>query len=715
MTDMNSYLEFYDLERDPFELTPDPDQVYVTGGYREALAIFLYAIKSRKGFAAFYGEKGIGKTTLIRQVESGVDANTRILTLSEGNIPYHCLLKKILEKAGLPLKRESKGSMLHELYLYLIRSLAEGLNLVLIFDDAHELHPEVLEDLRLLSNLETSRSKLIQILFVGEPRLEGVLAADSMRQLRQRISIAHHIAPMTLDESMGYIVDRLRQFNKGVYSVFTPEALSLITTYAAGIPERLDRLCHNSLVEGYIRNERPVTGIVVQAVRGEAEFKTFEAQVAPVRRPVRLIDRVRGEWLMPSVARFHDALSTALASARLSPERFCGELLIPRMVHFRCSLSAAVASARRSTAQFLSEGPMPNVARFHDTLSSALASARLSPERFRSEWLIPNVAQFRHTLLAARASTRRSTAQFRGEWLIPRIMHFRCSLSAAVASARQSTERFQRERLIPNLAQFRNALSAARASVSRSINCFQHESSICPATYLHYALPAALASVLLVLAVAQFPAVDLSLRTIQGPAWHTGQSTPAIVEWAYARDRSVADRFQRGAAPSERKDGSPRVPAGDVRNYLRTSFASAKSVTVPKDATLTSLAVMHYGYSSPMILDLILEMNPEITDIDIILHGQTVRLPEITDASAILAFSESSYKIQIGTFTRQRELRDLQQVLHLKNENVEIVSRKVSPSHSWYRILIGPFASHEECLTALRKLRGNAKLVLAER
>ncbi len=546
---MSTYLDFYDLEADPFEQGLDSDQIYVAQGYREALTILQYAIKSRKGFAAFYGKRGIGKTTLIRHVEQNADAHTRVLALSEGNIPYHCLLKKILEKAGLPLKRESKGSMLHELYLYLIRSLADGLNLVLILDDAHLLHTDVLEDLRLLSNLETSRSKLIQIIFVGEPKLEGILSADSMRQLRQRISITHHIAPMTREESMEYVIRRLRRSDGGVFSVFTQEALSLITTCAAGIPERLNRLCHNSLVEGYIRNERPVTGIVVRAVRDEAEFKTFQTQVAPVKRPARLADRFRGDRLVPDLARVRDSLSSAL--------------------------------------------------------SSALASARWSPDRFRGAGLIPSMDRSRH------------------------------------------------------------------------------------------ALTAALASVILLLALVQLPSVDLSVPTISGQSHDMAQSTPAF-----------ETPFMADSAPGGHANGA--------RHYSRDSFSPVKTMPIPKDATLTSLAVIHYGHSSPMLLNLILEMNPEIADIDRIFQGQTIRLPEITDASAILAISENSFKIQIGTVTRRREIRDLQQALQLKDEDVEIVSRRVSPSQWWYRVLVGPYPSREDCLAALRHLKGKANFTQAE-
>ncbi|MGE5855649.1 MAG: SPOR domain-containing protein, partial [Syntrophaceae bacterium] len=192
----------------------------------------------------------------------------------------------------------------------------------------------------------------------------------------------------------------------------------------------------------------------------------------------------------------------------------------------------------------------------------------------------------------------------------------------------------------------------------------------------------------------QLPSVDLP---ISWQSHETAQSGAAF-ETVTAGNPSVAERAPGGSA-------------GGTRPYLRDSLSPVKIIPIPKDATLTSLAVIHYGHSNPMLLDLILEMNPEITDIDRIYHGQTLRLPEINDSSAILAFSGNSFKIQLGTFTTKNEIMDLQQALHLKNEEIEIVSRRVSPSQWWYRVLVGPYPSKEDCRAALKKLKGSAKFI----
>ncbi len=527
--EMNAYLEFFELETDPFDPTPDPGRVLSTESHREALAILLHVIRNRKGFAAFYGEKGVGKTTLIRHVEQDADSNTRIIALSGGNISFHSLLKEILGKVGLPLERQSRGSMLHELYLYLIKSLSTGLNCVLILDDAHELHPEVLEDLRLLSNLETSRTKLIQIIFVGEPGLEEILAANTMRQLRQRIGIVHRMTPLTYDESISYIDYRARLLGKSADCLFTKGAVTLMATYAAGLHGTIDRLCHNAMVEGYIRNERPVTEAVVRAVRNEETFLTSEMPIVPVRRSGSFFNGLRHRRLKPALY----ALSAVLISA----------------------LFVYAASLLTGSDLFWKRKPP------------------------------------------------------------------------------------------------REDMSAVSHSVPPSVEA----------------------------------------------------EKPGIVERSGRNEERVSSPATGGSTEREAS------PAGEGFHfqgpYTRVAFESKKILTVPRDATLTTLAVAHYGYSSPMLLDLILEMNPDITDLDVILQGQRIRLPDITDATAILKFSEASYTIHLGTFTVQDKGMEYRHGLVLNGKNSEIVSRKVSGRKLWYRLLVGPYRTPEECRAALAILK----------
>jgi phage tail protein X len=161
----------------------------------------------------------------------------------------------------------------------------------------------------------------------------------------------------------------------------------------------------------------------------------------------------------------------------------------------------------------------------------------------------------------------------------------------------------------------------------------------------------------------------------------------------------------------EAKNPDPPVPADPSGKelpgrapYSRVGFETKKILTVPTDATLTSLAVKHYGSANPMLLDLILEMNPGITDLDVILQGQNVRLPIVTDTTAILKFPEGAYKIHIGTFMQQGKAAEYRRGLDFKGKTVEIEPRKVSGKKTWYRILAGPYPTQEECEEALARL-----------
>ena len=222
------YNDFFSFAESPFNVTPDPRFLFLTDSHREALASMVYGICERKGFVSIIGEVGTGKTTLIRQLLENLHGKkVETVFLYQTIITFDQMLKEILLELDIPLGDQSKTSMIRQLNEYLIQRLARNENLALIIDEAQNLDPQVLEDLRLLSNLETNSSKLLQILLVGQPELEDKLSSPELRQLKQRITIGRKIRPLNVEESRQYIEHRLRLVGSSISKVFKPEALSL--------------------------------------------------------------------------------------------------------------------------------------------------------------------------------------------------------------------------------------------------------------------------------------------------------------------------------------------------------------------------------------------------------------------------------------------------------------------------------------------------------
>ncbi|MGH7336790.1 MAG: ExeA family protein [Myxococcota bacterium] len=247
------YLDFYGLAESPFSLTPDPRFLFLSRRHREGLEQLLYGIREKKGFIQLTGEVGAGKTTLCRAALTRLPATTKTALILNPVLSSVQLLRTLLVELGLePSGRTDRALYLEQLNQFLLAQVPLGNDVVLFIDEAQDLSPELLEQVRLLSNLETDTRKLLQIVLLGQPELKEMLDKKSLRQLRQRITVRYHLTPLQRDETDLYIRWRLQIAGANRRPTFTPWALRAIFGYSKGIPRLVNSVCDTTLLAGYV-------------------------------------------------------------------------------------------------------------------------------------------------------------------------------------------------------------------------------------------------------------------------------------------------------------------------------------------------------------------------------------------------------------------------------------------------------------------------------
>ena len=261
------YENFYGLKENPFNVTPNPEYIFLGETHREALAQLLYGVREKKGFIVITGEVGTGKTTLVHYLLDKMDGNghTKTAFLFNPKLTVNDFIQYILKDLGVRVQGQTKGEYLHNLHRYLLNAYRKDERVVLIVDEAHGLNGELLEEIRLLSNLETSKSKLLQIVLVGQPELDKTLSRSDFRQLRQRINLRCHLLPFSAKETKEYIEKRLR-IAGAKESIFTKKAIKEIYSRSGGIPRLINILCDNALLNGYALDQKRVDARSVKEV-----------------------------------------------------------------------------------------------------------------------------------------------------------------------------------------------------------------------------------------------------------------------------------------------------------------------------------------------------------------------------------------------------------------------------------------------------------------
>jgi type II secretory pathway predicted ATPase ExeA len=279
------YKSFYGLKENPFNVNPDPRFLFLTKQIEEALTGLMYGIQTRKGFITLTGEVGTGKTTLINRLLDWLHhrrARTAFLFNSRMNSSQ--LFDFILAEFDIQCESKSKSQQLLKLNHWLLERYRDGETVVLIIDEAQNLTYPVLEEIRLLTNLETSTEKLLQIVLSGQPELEEKLKLPQLRQLRQRIMLRCRTTPLSEEQTREYIAERLRIAGASGDPIFSVKTIEAVHVYSLGIPRVINLLCEHSLVNGFVEQQRPIQPKIVEEVAHEFQLDEVEP-IAPNGTP----------------------------------------------------------------------------------------------------------------------------------------------------------------------------------------------------------------------------------------------------------------------------------------------------------------------------------------------------------------------------------------------------------------------------------------------
>ncbi|MFC1856643.1 AAA family ATPase [Thermodesulfobacteriota bacterium] len=273
------YKSFFGFRERPFKLVPDPDYLYLSSTHEEAMAHLVYAIAQGEGFVEITGEVGTGKTTLCRAFLEKLDEKTEAAYIFNPKMDSLQLVKSINDEFGIRSDADNIKGLIDVLNVFLMEKRAQGKDVVLIIDEAQDLNREVLEQLRLLSNLETTKNKLLQIILVGQPELRENLNSRELRQLRQRITLSCHLSPLTLRETAEYIRYRIRKASLTKEIEFTPGALRSIYKHSRGIPRLINITCDRALINAFSLNQKKINRNVTRKAIRELKGRGFALQI----------------------------------------------------------------------------------------------------------------------------------------------------------------------------------------------------------------------------------------------------------------------------------------------------------------------------------------------------------------------------------------------------------------------------------------------------
>jgi type II secretory pathway predicted ATPase ExeA len=663
------YCDFYHLTERPFNVTPDPKFLYLNARYREAIASLNYGITQRKGFITLIGEAGTGKTTLLKRLLEDLDAKTKSVFIFNTNVTFEEILEYIFAEFDLPLHNGKKLYMLQRLNTFLLEELRGGGNVALLIDEAQDLEFSVLEDLRLLSNLETAKEKILQIVLSGQPELGQKLSNPVLRQLRQRIGINCRLLPLSRDEITEYVRFRLQAAGCPDLNLFSREAEDQIHHFSHGIPRLVNVVCDNALVIGYALGKKRIGAeLIAEAAADLLSVEPPEEPLAERPVPVSAPSPPSG-----AARRWRGRLGMV---ALLVVVTVIGVLSVGRTMRHRGDREPVTVAPPR--LEVIRPGSQPNGIGVEPPLTARSGAAAMAApgDDLSSARESGTVREVGDTPPVARPVDE----ALGGADTV--------TAAAPVAPPPQAAQPFPKageEDFARAAARLPSAEGETAALLDEELDSVQRPEE-----------PGAVPE----------PAPRVAARlTSPGHGWPSARTTNAVSAGAeVVKPRQLASREQFEQTPERGERSQEKAPPSEVSGPRLDGVHFSRRVVRAGDS-LASIALQKYGQATYTILDLVRLANPEIRDIDHVSVGQTIRLPELTEGFPILNEGSGRYGLLVFSTPQASSAAALQKALRDHNFDARISSGSGGTRKPVFRVLVSGFGDRSTVATVGAQLQ----------
>ncbi len=669
------YCEFYQLREPPFNVTPDPKFLYLNARYREAIASLNYGITQRKGFITLIGEAGTGKTTLLNKLLEELDTKTKSVFIFNTNVTFEEILEYMFAEFALPVHNGKKLYMLQRLNSFLLEELRGGGNVALLIDEAQDLEFSVLEDLRLLSNLETAKEKILQIVLSGQPELGQKLSNPILRQLRQRIGINCRLLPLSRDEITEYVQYRLQAAGCPDLKLFSREAEEQIYHFSRGIPRLVNVVCDNALVIGYALGKKRIGADVITEAAADL------LSVEPPREDVddRPIEVSAPAPLIAPQSRWRNRLGVI---GLVVVAMVLGLLSVGRTVLSKHADERAAAVPATRQLEVIRPGSEPQGVGVELATGGGDDRAR-PPAEVDAEPAVPN-----------RPGAATAEGANAGRAPEPVVDH----RDAAVA---RPPEGRGPDVGVPGVAKEMppgGTRPAERGSETQKQVLDERGAASRPPEQVAVAQkvsgqPMVIDNLDPVPAAAQ-PAKPAAVAAVSIP--------PVVAKVETVDALPPANPGSPDVAGDDRVDASdPGIEDGPAPRLDGVTF---EHVLVRSGDSMSEIAARKYGQASYTILDLLKLANPELTNIDLIAVGQTIRLPELGEGFPILSDGSGHYSLLVFSTPQERRASSFQKVLRGRGLDAHVLAAEGS-QRRMYRVVLSGFKDRDEVIATGRQLQ----------
>jgi len=648
------YTSYFGFREKPFNVTPDPRFFYTNSVYQEAYATLLYGIRERKGFIVLTGEVGTGKTTLLRRLMDNLEATVRFVFIYNTTMSFDELLSFTCEELGLPVKKKARLRKVQALNEFLIAQLRKGGTGLLLIDEAQNLGEEVLEDLRLLSNLETGSEKLLQILLVGQPELEDKLDQPKLRQLKQRVALHCRLDRLKEQEVGPFIDYRLHVVGYEDTKLFASDAIQRIAFYSTGIPRLINVICDNALLVAYGTSKKKISPKIIEEVAHDLRLKEELAATkaeTPTQMPAKKAKErefeVTGEPVQHKRRRLRGVGVTAFLVLLILGG--WGAVVYPlqskRLLWVLSHKAQDFAGMVGGRLEFLKQ----NLA----TSLEVLMPGKFKPEQVQLHLASEPPVDHRPDPKDRNAPNHNN----KGEPL---------------ALAEQAEHAFP-----PVLYEKTNSGLEESSSTLDTHTPVEVEQKSSPILVSHQR-------------------AEVKQESLSSSGSRTLAKGKVMLE-----TKGVETR---GEAPSS-LESEPFVPP--VSSGWREN-----PILIEQGTTIYNIVFKAYGDYNPLAIDLIKEYNPHIENLNWVIAGQRLWLPSLSRETLLRQEENERYRLILASLVRLTEARRLQETLERKGYDSSVTARRVSDDLILYRVEITGLKGKKEASQAWDIASANAWIPL---